>query len=44
VVRDDYQDKDNKLQKFVEIYQNSTKVKTALDSDFGPTLWFPGWK
>lgn len=44
VVRDDYQDKDNKLQKFVEIYQNSAKVKTALDSDFGPTLWFPGWK
>ena len=38
------QDKDNKLQKFVEIYQNSPKVKAALDSDFGPTLWFPGWK
>ena len=44
VVRDDYQDKDSKLQKFVEIYQNSAKVKAALDSDFGPTLWFPGWK
>jgi D-methionine transport system substrate-binding protein len=27
VVRDDYQDKDNKLQKFVEIYQNSRKLK-----------------
>lgn len=44
VVRDDYQDKDHKLQKFVEIYQNSPKVKAALDSDFGPTLWFSGWK
>lgn len=43
-VRDDYQDKDGKLKKFVEIYQNSPNVKAALDADFGPTLWFPGWK
>jgi len=43
-VRDDYQDKNDKLKKFVEIYQNSTKVKQALDQDFGTKLWFPGWK
>ena len=44
VVRDDYQDKDDKLKKFVTIYQNSPQVKAALDADFGATLWFPGWK
>ncbi len=44
VVREDYQDQDNKLKKFVEIYQNSAKVKQALDQDFGAKLWFPGWK
>ena len=43
-VRDDYQDKNDKLKKFVEIYQNSVKVKQALDADFGAKLWFPGWK
>ena len=43
-VREDYQDKDDKLKKFVEIYQNSAKVKQALDADFGAKLWFPGWK
>jgi len=43
-VRDDYQDKNDKLKKFVQIYQNSTKVKQALDQDFGSKLWFPGWK
>ena len=44
VVRDDYQDKGDKLKKFVAIYQNSPKVKAALDEDFGANLWFPGWK
>ena len=43
-VRDDYQDKNDKLKKFVEIYQNSAKVKQALDQDSGAKLWFPGWK
>lgn len=43
-VRDDYQDPNGKLRKFVEIYQNSPKVKQALDTDFGAKLWFPGWK
>lgn len=43
-VRDDYQDKNDKLKKFVEIYQHSAKVKQALDADFGAKLWFPGWK
>jgi len=43
-VREDYQDKHDKLKKFVEIYQNSPRVKEALDADFGAKLWFPGWK
>ncbi|MGE8607257.1 MAG: methionine transporter, partial [Acinetobacter baumannii] len=44
VVRDDYEDKGDKLEKFVEIYQNSPKVKAVLDAEIGPKLWFPGWK
>ncbi|MPW44902.1 methionine transporter [Acinetobacter guerrae] len=43
VVRDDYQDKGDKLKKFVEIYQNSPEVKAALNQDIGAKLWFPGW-
>lgn len=43
-VREDYQDKNDKLKKFVDIYQNSPRVKEALDTDFGAKLWFPGWK
>jgi D-methionine transport system substrate-binding protein len=43
-VHDDYQDTNGKLRKFVDIYQNSPKVKQALDADFGAKLWFPGWK
>lgn len=43
-VRNDYQDTNGKLRKFVDIYQNSPKVKQALDADFGAKLWFPGWK
>jgi len=43
-VREDYQDKNDKLKKFVDIYQNSPRVKEALDADFGAKLWFPGWK
>lgn len=43
-VREDYQDKGDKLAKFVQVYQNSPKVKAALDADFGRKLWFPGWK
>lgn len=43
-VREDYQDKNDKLKRFVNIYQNSPRVKEALDADFGAKLWFPGWK
>ncbi len=43
-VREDYQDKNDKLKRFVNIYQNSPRVKKALDTDFGVKLWFPGWK
>lgn len=43
-VREDYEDKNGKLRQFVDIYQNSPKVKQALDADFGEKLWFPGWK
>ena len=34
VVRDDYQDKGDKLKKFVEIYQNSPKVKASVVGAF----------
>ena len=44
VVREDYQDKDDKLKKFVSIYQNSAQVQQSLNEDFGAKLWFPGWK
>ena len=44
VVRENYQDKDDKLKKFVSIYQNSAQVQQALNEDFGAKLWFPGWK
>ena len=44
VVREDYQDKNDKLKKFVSIYQNSAQVQQALNEDFGAKLWFPGWK
>lgn len=43
-VREDYQDKNDKLKRFVNIYQNLPRVKEALDADFGAKLWFPGWK
>jgi D-methionine transport system substrate-binding protein len=43
VVRENYQDKDDKLKRFVEIFQKSDKVKAILDQEFGPKLWFPGW-
>ena len=43
-VREDYKDEGDRLRKFVDIYQNSPKVKQALDADFGSKLWFPGWK
>jgi len=43
-VRENYEDKNGKLRQFVDIYQNSPKVKQALDADFGEKLWFPGWK
>ena len=43
VVRDDYQDKGDKLKKFVEIDQTSPAVKAALNEDLGSKLWFPGW-
>ncbi|WP_312329155.1 MetQ/NlpA family ABC transporter substrate-binding protein [Acinetobacter sp.] len=44
VTRKDYQDKDQKLAKFVSTFQSSEKVKAILDRDFGEGLWFAGWK
>jgi len=44
VTRTDYQDKDQKLAKFVQAFQTSEKVKTILDRDFGQGMWFQGWK
>ena len=48
VVRDDYESKSPEraaqLKKFIQIYQNSAAVKTAINDDVGEKLWFPGWK
>lgn len=44
VTRKDYQDKDQKLATFVQAFQNSKKVQTILDQDFGKGMWFQGWK
>lgn len=44
VTRKDYQDKNQKLAKFVKTFQSSKKVQAILDRDFGEGLWFAGWK
>ena len=44
VTRKDYQDIDNKLQTVVDTFQNSEKVRSILDKDFGKGMWFEGWK
>lgn len=44
VTRKDYQDKDKKLDTFVKTFQNSDKVRAILNQDFGPGMWFEGWK
>lgn len=44
VTRKDYVDHDKKLETFVKAFQNSAKVKTILDRDFGTGMWFEGWK
>lgn len=47
VVRDDYETKSperaEQLKKFIDIYQNSDKVKQQLDDEIGEKLWFKGW-
>ena len=44
VTRKDYQDKNQKLEKFIHAFQNSSQVQNILDKDFGKNMWFPGWK
>ena len=48
VVRDNYEqthpEKAENLKKFIQIYQNSEKVKQELNADIGEKLWFKGWK
>ncbi|KAA8732454.1 methionine transporter [Acinetobacter qingfengensis] len=44
VTRNDYQDKNQKLEKFVTAFQNSKSARAILDKDFGQGLWFEGWK
>ncbi|WP_324646977.1 MetQ/NlpA family ABC transporter substrate-binding protein [Acinetobacter sp. MD2] len=44
VVRKDYQDQGGRLQKFVDLYQNSPLVKASLDKEIGAGLWYAGWK
>ncbi|WOE33078.1 MetQ/NlpA family ABC transporter substrate-binding protein [Acinetobacter sp. SAAs470] len=47
VVRDDYEtqfpEKAQQLKKFIDIYQNSDKVKQQLNAEIGEKLWFKGW-
>lgn len=40
----DYQDKNQKLEKFIQAFQNSQQVRNILDKDFGKDMWFAGWK
>ncbi|MBF7683266.1 MetQ/NlpA family ABC transporter substrate-binding protein [Acinetobacter sp. B5B] len=42
-VKNNYDDKNDQLKKFVEIYQNSPEVKAALDREIGASLWYAGW-
>lgn len=44
VTRKDYVDEDQKLATVVKAFQNSDKVRTILDRDFGQGLWFAGWE
>ena len=44
VTRSDYQDKNQKLAKFIHAFQNSQQVREILDKDFGKDMWFAGWK
>ena len=44
VTRTDYQDQNQKLEKFIHAFQNSQKVREILDKDFGKDMWFAGWK
>lgn len=44
VTRKDYQDKQQKLAKFVHAFQNSKDVQNILNQDFGKGMWFEGWK
>jgi D-methionine transport system substrate-binding protein len=44
VTRTDYQDKNQKLEKFIQAFQNSQQVRDILDKDFGKDMWFAGWK
>lgn len=44
VTRRDYQDKNQKLAKFIHAFQNSPQVREILDRDFGKGMWFEGWK
>ena len=48
MVHDNYEQNNNEkaenLKKFIQIYQNSEKVKQELNADIGEKLWFKGWK
>lgn len=44
VTRKDYIDQNQKLATFVKVFQNSHKVTSILDRDFGQGMWFKGWE
>ena len=44
ITRDDYVDKNQKLEKFIRIFQTSEKVRNSIDEDSGQDLWYASWK
>lgn len=44
VTRDDYQDQNQQLAKFIKIFQTSDKVRQSIDEDSGKDLWYADWK
>ncbi|NHB57240.1 methionine transporter [Acinetobacter sp. 194] len=44
ITRDNYVDKNQKLEKFIHIFQTSAKVRASIDEDSGHDLWYASWK
>lgn len=44
VTKDNYQDPEHKLERFIKIFQTSDTVRQAIDEDSGKNLWYADWK